>query len=65
LGKDGRPVATFARALDRDFALRAANSHDELVALLEAMLADDELVLSGGFHDRARAALAKARGEPA
>jgi hypothetical protein len=50
-----------------DFIVRAVNAHDDLVAALEAVIDYEDVMLPAGsygeeVHNKARAALAKAKG---
>lgn len=65
----GVTVADCGRRASATYICRASNAHDELVAALEAIV-DSYLFVVGGPHHypklllkRARAALAKAKGE--
>lgn len=70
LGIDGHQVrvAKFERVQDRDLALRAVNSHDQLVAALEAARPFLNYIRHGNGWPEVRAqvdaALAAVKGEP-
>jgi hypothetical protein len=56
------PVAVFANTIDAAFAMRAANSHADLIAALKGILgiARAATLHSGGEHNRKRIAAAEA-----
>lgn len=54
-------LATFGKAADRDFALRAVNCHDELVSECEALL--KIISQTGGETHKLENLLKRARGE--